>query len=190
MTDQTNQQPSRQPEPAFALESVLREVEGHVAGAGWDQRARLYALVPTEDLLEREPGLAEALGLDGDPAPGQLTPVEQEVPADGPALESVLESVEWPPAVQGCAAVLERLVLPPDAEGSLPDDDAAAAAYAREHPERQEVRIAAGALRTGEQYALLRLRSHDDERSVVGGTDLVPALLSLLTATLTEEPPA
>jgi hypothetical protein len=31
------------------------------------------------------------------------------------------------------------------------------------------------------------LRAHDDEQSVVGGTDLVPALLELLSTTLDEE---
>lgn len=173
-----------------ALEAALREVESHAASEGWDQQARLYALVPTVELLDREPRLAEAIESPEHLPEGHLTPVEQEIPADGPALEQLLESVEWPEAVLGCAAVLERLVLPPDAEGALPDEDAAAAEFARDHPERQEVRIAAGALRGGAAYSVLRLRSHDDERSVVGGPDLVPALLHLLTATLTEEPPA
>jgi hypothetical protein len=173
---------------ATALEAALREVENHVAASGWDQPSRLYALVPTAELLDREPALAETIGAAEDLAGGHLTPVEQELPADGRSLERVLESVEWPAAVRGCAAVVERLVLPPDAEGQLPTDDVEAARFAREHPERQEVRIAAGALRDGPAYSLLRLRSHDDPRSVVGGTDLVPGLLDLLTATLTEEP--
>lgn len=188
MNDQVNGVAS--PEPVFALESVLREVESHVAEGGWDQSARLYALVPTTDLIQREPALAETLGIPEDLPAGHLTPVEQELPGDERSLEQVLASVEWPAAVHGCAAVVERLVLPPDAEGDLPEDDSAAAEFAREHPERQEVRIAAGALRGGAAYSLLRLRSHDDERSVVGGADLVPALLHLLTDTLTEEPPA
>ena len=34
----------------------------------------------------------------------------------------------------------------------------------------------------------MRFRSHDDDLKVVGGADLVPALLELLAATLTEEP--
>ncbi|WP_289017164.1 hypothetical protein [uncultured Aeromicrobium sp.] len=33
----------------------------------------------------------------------------------------------------------------------------------------------------------MRFRSHDDDTKVVGGADLVPALLELLTATLTDE---
>ena len=55
------------------------------------------------------------------------------------------------------------------------------------HPDRQEVRIVAGATRAGATYCALRLRAHDDDQSVVGGVDLVPQLLQLLGATLEEE---
>ncbi len=80
----------------------------------------------------------------------------------------------WPPGVTGCAAMVERLVLPPGSDGDLPEDPVAARAYAREHPDRQEVRIVAGATRTGSTYCALRLRAHDEDTSVVGGVDLVP----------------
>jgi hypothetical protein len=33
----------------------------------------------------------------------------------------------------------------------------------------------------------LRLRAHDDDQSVVGGVDLVPGLLALLGATLSDD---
>jgi hypothetical protein len=33
----------------------------------------------------------------------------------------------------------------------------------------------------------LRLRAHDDDQSVIGGAELVPALLDLLRTTLDEE---
>lgn len=166
------------------LQRVLREVDAHVDAEGWDQRARLYALVPTTDLLEREPGLAETLGIRETLDEHRLTPVEQEIPPD--QLEQVLETIEWPAAVSGCAVVLERLVLPPSAEEGLPEDDAEATEYARSHPDRQEVRITAGALRDGSAYSLLRLRAHDEEP--VGGEDLVPGLLRLLAATLEDVP--
>lgn len=188
MNAQVNGQSSL--EPSAPLEAVLREVETHVADQGWDQHARLYALVPTGELVTREPGLADVLDIPADLPESHLTPVEQELPSDGRTLEQVLATVEWPGTVHGCAAVVERLVLPPEAEGALPEGDAAAAEFAQEHPDRQEVRIAAGALRTGAAFTLLRLRAHDDAQSVVGGTDLVPALLHLLSSTLTEEPPA
>ena len=42
-----------------ALVASLMEIERHVAGLGWDQPARLFALVPTVELIEAEPQLAE-----------------------------------------------------------------------------------------------------------------------------------
>jgi hypothetical protein len=140
--------------------------------------------VPTSDLLAREPALAAAMGLEEATASGSLTPVEQDdVPVDQ-ALESVLERIMWPAEVFGCAAVVERLVLPPDADQQMPDDPRSAEQYAAEHPDRQEVRIVAGATRDGSTYCALRLRSHDDPLSVLESPDLVPALLELLRSTL------
>ena len=66
-------------------------------------------------------------------------------------------------------------------------DSADAARFAREHPERQEVRIVAGATRGGSTYCALRMRAHDDDRSVVAARDLVPGLLQLLAATLEDD---
>src|SRR4051794_10358124 len=105
-----------------ALQTAVREIEAHASEAGWDKPARLYALVPTSDLLAREPALAAAMGLDEVAAAGSLTPVEQDdVPVNKP-LESVLGQIMWPAEVFGCAAVVERLGLPPDADGQLPPD--------------------------------------------------------------------
>ena len=174
-----------------ALAAAVLELESHSADAGWDQPARLYALVPTSALVAQEPSLAQELGLDGPAEAGSLTAVEQDrLPADQP-LERVLESIAWPAEVTGCAAVVERLVLPPGSDDGLPDDPVAAQEYAADHPDRQEVRIVAGATRGGATYCALRLRSHDDGASVVGGIDLVPGLLTLLGDTLrdhTEDP--
>ena len=80
--------------------------------------------------------------------------------------------------------MIERLVLPPDVDDDIPDDPTAAELYAREHPDRQEVRMVAGVTRAGASYCALRLRAHDDEQSVVNGTELVPGLLDLLHETL------
>ena len=172
------------PEVDQVLRTAVREIEAHAADAGWDQPSRLYALVPTSDLLVREPALAAAMGLDESTASGSLTSVEQDdVPADT-ALESVLEQIMWPPEVFGCAAVVERLVLPPGAAAQMPDDPRSAEEYAAEHPDRQEVRIVAGATRAGSTYCALRLREHDDPLSVLESPDLVPALLELLRSTL------
>lgn len=166
------------------LAAVVRELEQHAAEAGWDRPAQLFALVPTADLVEREPGLAEVLGDDADLA--GLTPVQQEE-LPGEQLETVLQQIVWPEAVAGCAAVVERLVLPPAADEQIPEDPQDAAAFAAAHPARQEVRIVAAATRDGATGCALRLRSHDDPASVVHGTDLVPGLLELLRATLEDD---
>lgn len=170
----------------LALRGAVLEIEKHAAGAGWDQPARLFALVHTADLLANEPGLADTIGVDADAdLTGSLTPIEQdELPADTP-LEELLHQVMWPDEVHGTAVVVERLVLPPGAE-DLPEDPAEAAAAAAAHPDRQEVRMVAGATRAGTTFCALRLREHDDDFAVIEGPDLVPALLQLLQATLAD----
>jgi hypothetical protein len=176
-----------------ALAAAVLEIEGHAAESGWDQPGRLYALVDTARLVADEPALAAAMGLDDASAEGSLTPVEQDALGPDRPLEQVLEQIVWPDGVTGCAAVVERLVLPPGADADIPEDPVAAAAWARDHPDRQEVRIVAGATRAGATYCALRMRAHDDAASVVGGATLVPALLRLLRATLdlddTQDPP-
>lgn len=168
-----------------ALRAVVREVEAHVAAGGWDQPAHLYALVPTAELIVAEPGLAAQLGLDAVDGAGSFTPIEQEVPADR-ALEEVLGGITWPPTVVGCAAVVERLVLPPGAEAALPEDAEQALAVAAEHPDRQEVRMVAAVIRDGRTHCALRLRGHDEDTDVLDDVDLVPALVGLLADTLTD----
>lgn len=160
------------------LAEVVREVESHAASAGWDQPAQLFALVDTADLLQREPHLAEVLGIE----PGNdvgLTPVEQETVAE--SLEELLPTILWPAEVAGCAVVVEAMTLPP---GEVPEDPEAAAEYAAAHPEREEARIVAGVLRSGETWCAIRQRAHDQDDLVLSGSDLVPGLLQLLYATL------
>jgi hypothetical protein len=170
-----------------ALAAAVLEIETHVAGGGWDQPARLYALVDTAALVAHEPVLAKAMGLDEASAEGSLTPIEQDELAPDQTLEDTLPGIAWPPGVAGCAAVVERLVLPPGVDDQIPEDAAAAEEFARAHPDRQEVRIVAGVTRAGAAYCALRLRAHDDPSSVVGGADLVPQLTRLLAATLEVE---
>ena len=171
------------PAADLALRAAVLELEQHAATSGWDQPARLFALVHTEELLANEPGIAEMLEVDpGADLTGSITPIEQdELPEDVP-LEQLLTEMVWPDAVHGTAVIVERLVLPPTVE--LPEDESAAQEVAETHPERQEVRMVAGATRTGSTYCALRLRSHDDDFSVIEGADLVPALLELLKSTL------
>ena len=162
------------------LRDAVRELEAHAAQEGWDKPARLFALVDNAELVSREPGLASVMGLAAD-APG-LSAIEQEALPHA-VLEETLAGIEWPDEVAGCAAVVERFVLPPSVEVQIPDTDAEALAFAAEHPERQEVRIVAAAIRSGATYCALRLRSHDD-LSVLEAPDLVPTLLELLLSTL------
>jgi hypothetical protein len=167
--------------PSPALLSVVAEVEGHLAEAGWDQPPQLFALVDTEDLLRAEPQLAQSMGLVVS-RPGALTPIAQE-PLGDVALDEQLASMVFGPEVLGVVIAHEVLVLPPSAEAALDDDDPAEAAA--DHPDRREVRMAVGVLRDGSRESVLRLRGKDgseDER--VTGGDLAPALSEALLATL------
>ena len=67
-----------------ALAAAVLEIESHIAEGGWDQPARLYALVPTADLVRREPALASAMGLDDDSAAGLADPGRAGPAAAGP----------------------------------------------------------------------------------------------------------
>jgi hypothetical protein len=166
-----------------AVRGAAFEVEAHVAESGWDQPVRLYALVPTSELIADEPELAARLGLDAAGAAGTFTPIEQEVDSSE-TLERLLPRIEWPAAVRGAAAVVERLVLPGDVEADLPaeaEPDAVA-----EHPGRREIRIAAAATRDGRSYCVVRLRGADHDDEILDGDDLVPGLVGLLVRSLTD----
>ncbi len=167
--------------PDEGLAAAVVEIERHAAAAGWDQPARLFALVETAQIAAREPQLADSLG------DGTLTAVEQDGLTPEASIEEQLATIIWPDTVHGCAALVERFVLPSDVEADLPDDAEEAAAYVAEHPDRQEVRIVAAATRTGASYCALRLRAHDDDASVLTGPALVPVLVDLVRATLEEE---
>ena len=170
--------------PADPLQSVVGEVEGHVAEAGWDQPPQLFALVQTEQLLRAEPQLAQTMGLvAGDPA--SLTPIAQEPLGEAP-LDEQLASMVFGEEVLGVVLAHEVLVLPPDAEVAIADEDDPAGAAAK-HPARRDVRMVVGVTRGGRQACVLRLRGatpEQDER--VTGPDLAPALAAALLATLDE----
>ena len=166
------------------LQSVVGEVEGHVAEAGWDQPPQLFALVQTEELLRAEPQLAQTMGLvAGDPS--SLTPIAQEPLGDGP-LDEQLASLVFGEEVLGVVLAHEVLVLPPTAEAALADVEDLSSAAA-EHPERRDVRMVVGVVRGGAQACVLRLRGQTPEQDErVTGPDLAPALAAALRATLDE----
>lgn len=161
-----------------ALVAALVEVERHVGRSGWDQPARLFALVRTADLIAAEPGLAEHLS--ASPVDG-LSSIEQEEFKAGADLGETLAGIAWPPAVHGCAVAIERLFLPAGLEADLPADPERAAAVVAGHPERLELRLVVGATRDGGGHGLARLRRGEE---LIAGDDLAPGLLSALSRTL------
>ncbi len=162
------------------LRQAVLEVEEHVGAAGWDQPARLFALVRTADILAAQPELADQLS-----GPDSFTPVEQELPRDRHA-EDLLPEIGWPAEVDGCVLVMERLTLPPEAEAELPTDPVEATNFVAQHPDRGEMRIIAGVLRDGSEHAAVRARGPEDA-PLLEGPGLLPGLVQLLHATLVEE---
>jgi hypothetical protein len=172
------------PLAADPLTRAVLEIDEYSAGLGWDQPARLFALVDTAQLREQEPSLAAQLGIDDDTT-ASLTPVEQdEIPAGVP-LDEFLGTIAWPDPVSGCALTVERLMLPPSAEESVPEgmDDAQLAKWVAGHPDRQEVRMTVAVLRDGSRESALRLREKDSTSEVLTGSSLVPGLADALAAT-------
>lgn len=170
------------------LTRAVIEIERHVAADGWDRPLRLFALVPTSDLLAEQPGLAETLELSADAFtdPGHLTPVEQEDLPAAATLEELLGAMAWPAEVVGAALTVERVMLPPAVEPQLPALETDAVRWAAEHPDRQEVRLAVAVLRDGGRECALRFRAHDSDQAVLSGADLVPGLADALAETFTD----
>ncbi|MCX5439490.1 MULTISPECIES: PPA1309 family protein [unclassified Streptomyces] len=179
---------SNTPMAASPLTRAVLEIDEYASGLGWDQPARLFALVDTARLRAQEPGLAAQLGLDGEQEAAAFTPIEQdEVPADKP-LDEFLGTIAWPDPVVGCALTVERLMLPPSAEASVPEGlgEAELARWVAKHPGRQEVRMTVAVLRDGARESALRLREKDSPTEVLTGSDLVPGLAEALAATFAE----
>ena len=171
-----------------AVLRTVRELEQHVAGGGWDGPIRLFALIRTAGALKRDPSLADQLPPDVVQAAAEdaehLTAVEQEDLPQSETIEALLGRIAWPETVDGAALVVERVVVPPQAEAGIPDDDAQAIDYLQEHPQRRDVRMAAAVLRDGTRGCAVRARDHDEDDRVAAGVDLVPGLVTALTATL------
>lgn len=176
---------SNTPMAASPLTRAVLEIDAYVSGLGWDQSARLFALVDTERLRAERPSLTHLLGPGEEQGPTALTPIEQDALPRGKPLDEFLGTVAWPDSVAGCALTVERLMLPPSAEAQVPRDlDAAAlAAWVAGHPKRQEVRMTVAVLRDGARDSALRLRERDSPTEVLTGSTLVPGLAEALTAT-------
>ncbi|MER6672499.1 PPA1309 family protein [Streptomyces sp. NPDC000983] len=179
---------SNTPMAASPLTRAVLEIDEYASGLGWDQPARLFALVDTARLRAQEPGLAAQLGLEDGQETSGLTPIEQDEIGTGKALDEFLATIAWPDAVAGCALTVERLMLPPSAEAQVPQDldEAALTKWVARHPERQEVRMTVAVLRDGSRDSALRLREKDSPTEVLTGKDLVPGLAEALAATFEE----
>ncbi|MFG2119546.1 PPA1309 family protein [Streptomyces sp. NPDC048710] len=179
---------SNTPMAASPLTRAVLEIDEYTSGLGWDQPARLFALVDTARLRAQEPSLAAQLGLEDESETTGLTPIEQdEVPSDKP-LDEFLGTIAWPDAVVGCALTVERLMLPPSAEAQVPQglSEAKLTKWVADHPERQEVRMTVAVLRDGSRDSALRLREKDSPTEVLTGPDLVPGLAEALSATFAD----
>lgn len=165
-----------------SLVAALMEIERHVGHGGWDQPARLFALVPTAELMAAEPSLAAQLQRPDGLPEGALSSIEQDGFHTGGDLVEDLDRITWPEAVAGCALTVERLFVPPHVEEQIPADPDAAATFVAEHPERHEVRVVVGVTRAGTRYGLARLRTTPDE--LLAADDLVPGLGEALSRTL------
>ncbi|WP_416964089.1 PPA1309 family protein [Streptomyces sp. Agncl-13] len=176
---------SNTPMAANPLTRAVLEIDEYASGLGWDQPARLFALVDTARLRAQEPGLAAQLGLRDESETTGLTPIEQEEIPAGKPLDEFLGTIAWPDAVVGCALTVERLMLPPSAEASVPEglSEKKLTQWVAEHPDRQEVRMTVAVLRDGTRDSALRLREKDSPTEVLTGGALVPGLAEALSAT-------
>ncbi|WP_380170162.1 PPA1309 family protein [Kineococcus sp. DHX-1] len=172
---------------------TVAEIERYVASDGWGAPLRLFALVRTADALDRDPSLARRLPpnvLDEARAdPDHLTSVEQEGVPAVEDLDELLGQLAWPAGVDGAALVVEKILVPPDAEAEVRaatagDDEEGRARALAAHPLAEDVRIAVGVLRDGRHECAVRSRSKDSDGEVATGADLVPGLVGALAATL------
>jgi hypothetical protein len=180
---------SNTPMAASPLTRAVLEIDEYVSGLGWDQPARLFALVDTARLRTEQPSLADRLGLgDEQETTSGLTPIEQDEIPTGKPLDEFLATIAWPDAVVGCALSVERLLLPPSAEASVPEgmSEQKLAQWVADHPKRQEVRMTVAVLRGGDRESALRLREKDTPTEVLTGSELVPGLAQALEATFEE----
>lgn len=162
------------------LLAAVLDIEAHVSANGWDQPTLLFALVPSEAIRASRPDLAERLGIAaGGPA---LTSFEQPAPPADQDLGEFLAGISWPEDIAAAAVVVERIVLPPQAEADLAASHDALRA-ARQHAQREDVRIVVAADRAGQRMCALRLRSADTAEDVRAGEDLVPGLAEAIAAT-------
>jgi hypothetical protein len=162
-----------------ALKETVLEIERECAKAGWTRGIVLYALVPTADVIESAPEMAEALA---EKSPTSLTAIEQEDVELTGTIEDFLGTISWSAEVFGAALVLERLIVNEEPPGELSEE--ALADWVIEHG--QEVRMVVGVLRDGSQECAMRMRAYDDENAIMAGPELLPGMAEALALTFAE----
>ena len=170
----------------IAIANVVVDIERMASRAGWDHAPSLYALVPTSALLDQPDlpaGIAEQIRAGWDGTPDHLSAIIQE-DLEEDDLEEMLAHLAWPAQVAGAALTVERIVVPPEVEEQAPEDPEEALAFISNHPARTDVRLAVGALRTGESWCALRTRAFDADDKVGQGSALVPNLVDALLVSL------
>ncbi|MCD4556780.1 PPA1309 family protein [Schaalia sp. lx-100] len=173
--------PTRQ---QIALANVVVDIEKTAARAGWDHAPSLYALVPTQDLLERSDlpvDVKKQLKHGWDGSAEHLSAIIQDDLYEND-LEDILGHLAWPEEVAGAAVSVERVVVPPQVEEEAPTDPELALQFIQNHPARTDVRLVAGVLRTGQSWSAVRSRSHDSDDKVGQGSALAPSLTEALLA--------
>jgi hypothetical protein len=161
------------------LKETVLEIERECSKAGWSRGIVLYALVPTVDVIESAPEMAQALA---DKAPDSLTAVEQEEVELTGTIEDFLGTISWSAEVFGAALVLERLIVNEEPPGGLAGEELASWVSAH----GQEVRMVVGVLRDGSQECVMRMRAYDDENALMTGRDLLPGMAEGLALTFAE----
>ena len=173
-----------------ALARVVVEIERRAAARGWDAPVGVFALVRTAAALAQDPDLAGLLDTaaieEARAAPCALTAIEQEGLPPAADLGDLLGRLAWPPAVDGAAVSVERIMVGPASEAGAAaiEDPGERIAFIRTRPDRQDVRLVAGVLRSGEAWCAVRARSHDSDAAVIQGEAVVPGLVEALAATL------
>ena len=195
-TDTTGSSPDHRPGSGLgsprrtALARAVIELEEHAAQRGWDAPVGIFALVRTAAALEQDPALAEVLDdaalAEARHDPQALTMIEQENLPAAADLEDLPAQIAWPSTVDGTALVVERVVLPAEAEqeAAAIQDPQERLGFLSERPDREDGRLVVGVLRTGESWCAVRSRSRDSSDQVMNGETLVPGLVEALSSTL------
>lgn len=174
----------------ISLITAIIEIEQLANESGWDQSPQLYALVKTTKIMDKldflsadeRQTLAQSIATN----PEHLFSIYQD------QLENPIEklhTVYFDDEVDGVAVVMERIMIPADAEEEIPQEVQARDKYLLSHPKREDMRMAVGVLRSGESWCAIRSRSHDEDKLVAQGPNLVPELIEALGQTLKAENP-